>query len=245
MDDEVISELRRKGYRITTAARGSARAVRSSDHLTAEQVAAHAVPRTTPTSTHRRCTEHSTSSRSSESSSTHLGHGPAVYHVGKTHSASCAKRALGGRRYRCQRSTTSPASCERIRLRDPARSPRSWDGATGTSDLLVTSPASSGRGLPGLTGGPFAWARRRRIHQQEPVAVRREVVAPLPPARARRRSAAPLRPHPRRQRSESPTRKHSESFCIRGLPRPQAPTQISCASTASSRTTSRNRAEVP
>jgi Fe2+ or Zn2+ uptake regulation protein len=84
--DEVISELRRNGYRITTARRAVLRALaNSSDHLTAEQVA-HAVQADSPdvdTSTVYRTlhlfeelgiVEHA-----------HLGHGPAVFHVGRIH----------------------------------------------------------------------------------------------------------------------------------------------------------------
>jgi Fe2+ or Zn2+ uptake regulation protein len=86
MDDEVISELRGKGYRITTARRAVLRALSGTrDHLTAEQVAraVHADSPDIDTSTVYRTlnlfeelgiVEHA-----------HLGHGPAVYHVGKTH----------------------------------------------------------------------------------------------------------------------------------------------------------------
>jgi Fe2+ or Zn2+ uptake regulation protein len=86
MDDEVISELRGKGYRITTARRAVLRALSGTrDHLTAEQVAraVHADSPDIDTSTVYRTlnlfeelgiVEHA-----------HLGHGPAVYHVGRTH----------------------------------------------------------------------------------------------------------------------------------------------------------------
>jgi Fe2+ or Zn2+ uptake regulation protein len=86
MDDEVIAELRGKGYRITTARRAVLRALSGSgDHLTAEQVAraVHADSPDIDTSTVYRTlnlfeelgiVEHA-----------HLGHGPAVYHLGKTH----------------------------------------------------------------------------------------------------------------------------------------------------------------
>ena len=56
----------------------------SSGHLTADQVA-QTVKHTNPTLTRRPSTGRSGCSRSSASSSTHLGHGPAVYHLGRTH----------------------------------------------------------------------------------------------------------------------------------------------------------------
>jgi Fur family ferric uptake transcriptional regulator len=86
MDQDIISELRRRGYRITTARRAVLSSlVGATGHLTADQVA-HTVKATNPdvdTSTVYRTlglfedlgiVEHA-----------HLGHGPAVYHLGKTH----------------------------------------------------------------------------------------------------------------------------------------------------------------
>jgi len=86
MDPDIISQLREKGYRITTARRAVLSSLLdSSGHLTADQVA-HSVKATNPdvdTSTVYRTlglfedlgiVEHA-----------HLGHGPAVYHLGKTH----------------------------------------------------------------------------------------------------------------------------------------------------------------
>ena len=86
MEQDLISELRRRGFRITTARRAVLSSLIGSEgHLTAEQVA-HAVHETNPdvdTSTVYRTlglfedlgiVEHA-----------HLGHGPAVYHLGRTH----------------------------------------------------------------------------------------------------------------------------------------------------------------
>ena len=86
MDPDIISQLRQQGYRITTARRAVLSSLlATSSHLTADQVA-HSVKATNPdvdTSTVYRTlglfedlgiVEHA-----------HLGHGPAVYHLGKTH----------------------------------------------------------------------------------------------------------------------------------------------------------------
>lgn len=86
MDQDIISDLRRSGYRITTARRAVLSSLLgSTGHLTADQVA-QTVKATNPdvdTSTVYRTlglfeelgiVEHA-----------HLGHGPAVYHLGRTH----------------------------------------------------------------------------------------------------------------------------------------------------------------
>jgi len=86
MDEDLIVELRRQGYRITTARRAVLRAlVDSHDHLTADDVA-HAVQARHPdvdTSTVYRTLTLLEDAGIVEHG--HLGHGPAVYQLGRTH----------------------------------------------------------------------------------------------------------------------------------------------------------------
>jgi Fur family ferric uptake transcriptional regulator len=86
MDQDIISQLRQQGYRITTARRAVLSALLgSTEHQTADQVVRivkETSPDVDPSTVYRTLSlfedlgivEHA-----------HLGHGPAVYHLGRTH----------------------------------------------------------------------------------------------------------------------------------------------------------------